>query len=222
MRTASAAQPRALPKSLMRRLDLLQVGLLPVAKAREPRAGAPPPLRKAAKARVGAFFALGLVGGSAVGGAALLGLVLDRPDVRGSHETAALSDVAAPPAAREGSRPASEPPALTTSAPAVETPFTTDVLAEPPPALPPAEVAADAAKAWSTDVRAAAAEKAGDAPIAPQQAYRDAAPVQRPDGISALGGPTSGEPAAAPIGRQVWWKLPAPRWTPFDDRLGPN
>jgi hypothetical protein len=137
-----------------------------------------------------------------------------------------LSDVATPPpavVAHEGARPASEPQARTGSAPAVETPFTTDVLAEPPPALPPAEVAADAAKAWSTDVRAAAAEKAGDAPVAAQQAYRDAAPIQRPDGISTLGGPTTGEPAAAaPIGRQVWWKLPARRWTPFDDRLGPN
>ena len=43
----------------------------------------------------------------------------------------------------------------------------------------------------------------------------------RPEGSSALGGPMGDTPTApAQDNRQVWWKMPAPAWAPFND--GPD
>ena len=39
-----------------------------------------------------------------------------------------------------------------------------------------------------------------------------------PDGISTLGGPTGEPTAGAPVGRTIWWKLPAQSWSPFAGR----
>jgi hypothetical protein len=235
MRKASRAQPGALPKSLMRRLDLLHVGILPVSRPK-PQSAASSLSVKAKKQRIGACFGLGLAGGGVLGCAALLVLLLHAEHGR-MHDAVALVEGAAAPAVPEvpatvvsdasavvavvvpepavaAVEPASPaaPPSL-----ALGAPFQTEVIAAPGP--PPAEDGVKAA--WPpAEVRAAASE-AGKPPVA-AEADRDP-PPHRPAGLSALGGPQEGETApTGQLGRKVWWKMPAAPWTPFADRSGPN
>lgn len=42
---------------------------------------------------------------------------------------------------------------------------------------------------------------------------------RRLDGSSGLGGPTRDD-VSEQSGRKLWWKMPAPTWTPFEDRAG--
>ena len=95
---------------------------------------------------------------------------------------------------RQSKADAAPPPART-----VEAPFRTQVkVATAPPraAVAPAVPAAEAS-----------------GPRRVPEAERKASP-QRPDGLSALGGPVNRPEAAE--NRQVWWKMPVPGWTPFE------
>ena len=95
-------------------------------------------------------------------------------------------------------------PAVPPSPAAVETPFRTEVTSVSLAEAPPRPVEPPATQA----VAAAAAPQAPEAERKPL-----------PEGLSALGGPTS-KPEAE--NRQVWWKLPAPSpapaWAPFGSR----
>jgi hypothetical protein len=84
---------------------------------------------------------------------------------------------------------------------AVETPFRTKVSGASPVAAPPARTA-------EPPVTQAAAVS----PL-PQPAGE---PERKalPDGLSSLGGPLDRPEVES---RQVWWKLPAPAWAPFDN-----
>jgi len=218
MRNASRAEPGALPKSLMRRLALLELGLRPVSAPRA-RARMRVPSAKARKRRIGAYFGLGLAGGGVLGCAALL-ILLVHPEQTRTRPALVLSDGAAlptmPPQETVRTAAAATPSASLPDAPIaaaaaravpqlpiLEAPFRTEVIAAPSP-LPAVE---DAAKAsWPAEVRAEAG-----------------APPQRPAGLSALGGPQGDLPATTTqVGRTLWWKMPVPAWTPFDRGLSPN
>ena len=51
-------------------------------------------------------------------------------------------------------------------------------------------------------------------------------PIERPEGMSALGGPISeaaaGAPAMEPTGRKLWWKMPTTAWAPFSEAHSPH
>jgi len=232
MRNASRAQPGALPKSLIRRLDLLQVGILPVS-APKPTARARRLAARAKRLRIGAVFGLGLAGGGVLGCAALL-ILLVQPEPGSTRDAWALADGAASPAssalppdapvvaaaaAPNSAAAAVEPAARAAPLPPIlEAPFRTEVIAAPSP--PPSPAAEDAAKAsWPAEVRAAEAEVGDEPGVGP--ASRGASP-QRPLGLSALGGPQGDQPATTQVGRTLWWRMPAPAWTPFDSGLSPN
>jgi hypothetical protein len=214
-----------MPKSLMRRLDLLHVGILPVS---PPRAKAQAlGLAKARKRRIGACFGLGLVGGSALGTAALLVLLI-HPEPGSIHSAFALAD--GPPAAQESRHPASAaaptapaPDATASQSartaalpPILDAPFRTEVVVEPTPPPPPAVAKAS----WPAEVHVAAPAEAGDVPAA--AVAQQSTPPHRPVGLSALGGPVGDAAPASPLGRRVWWRMPAAPWVPFDSNLSPN
>jgi hypothetical protein len=90
------------------------------------------------------------------------------------------------------------------------------------PATPAARAAIDTP--FQTEVVRAAepAETPGPVDQPASQATAEAAPERKPlpEGLSALGGPVSGQTqSAGEETRQVWWKLPtpapAPAWSPF-------
>jgi hypothetical protein len=235
MRKASRAQPGARPKSLMRRLDLLQVGILPVSRPK-PKSATSSLSVKAKKRRIGACFGLGLAGGGVLGCAALLVLLI-HPERGRMHDAVALVDGAVAPAvsatvvsdAPVAAAVVVPEPAVAAVEPSVqaalqppmpEAPFRTEVIAAPAP--PPAAAQQEGKAAWPpAEVRAAAAIETGDPPVA-VEAGRESLP-HRPAGLSALGGPQEGETApTGQLGRKVWWKVPAAPWTPFADRSGPN
>src|SRR5262245_55965087 len=91
MRKASRALPRALPKSLMQRLALLEYGLRPVSAARQVRPAAPS--SKPRTLRTGACFGIGFAAGGAL--AALLVFLL--PAAPGnSRDVSEVSDTLSP------------------------------------------------------------------------------------------------------------------------------
>jgi hypothetical protein len=99
-------------------------------------------------------------------------------------------------------------PATPATPAAIETPFRTEVTSAEPAATP---AAAD------QPVAQAAAEPAAALPVPERKPL--------PEGMSALGGPASGQ-AQGPADetRQVWWKLPTPAptsaWAPFGGSSG--
>jgi hypothetical protein len=85
-----------------------------------------------------------------------------------------------------------------------------------PPAEARAVEPAKAAAPRGAVARPKPALEAGAAAPLQERGLEPRAP--RLEGASALGGPV-GDAAAAPAadGRQMWWKMPSPAWTPFAD-----